>query len=75
VVFEAEVEGVRRKSGGLEGGAPGGEEACDGVLGDSGEGDEFGARGRATSAACDGGDGIENMLFVGRWSQSGCSIY
>jgi hypothetical protein len=30
---------------------------------------EFGARGRATSAARDGGEGIENKLFVGRLSQ------
>jgi len=42
-VLEAQVQGVRLKSGGAEGGAPAGEELQDGVLGDSGEGEEFGA--------------------------------
>jgi hypothetical protein len=43
-VVEAEIQGVGRKAGGLQGGVPGGEELRDGVLRDFREGDPRRAR-------------------------------
>ena len=40
-VLEAQIEGIRAKSGGAEGGVPSREESRDLMLGNSGERDEF----------------------------------
>ena len=68
-VLEAQIEGIRLKSRGLEGVVPSREELRDLVLGNSRERDEFRTRGRATSASGDSGQVFENELFVERLFQ------
>jgi hypothetical protein len=63
-IFAAAIECIRRKSGGKQGGVPGGKESQDGVLRDSGVGKEFAARRRATEAARESDERFEDTLPV-----------
>ena len=68
-VLETRVDDVGPETGGADGVIPSGEESRDLVLGNSGEGDEFRTRRRATGAAGDGDQRGENRLLVDGWFQ------